>query len=370
MKVVVHLGLNKTGTTALQTALHGARDVLIGRGALYPDGGPFKENHKLLNALFKPAERVDRSVRNEFADADKMTRAAEAMWAGIRKDVDAKRPNLLILSSEYFFQHPELADFERLRARLAEVADKIEPVLYVREFASHYGSAAQQDVKNARPLGPLLGSQLSSTLPGLEQALGARVAIRPADRAQLDDGDTTSDFLARFVTPAIGPVDIPRGARLNESVSAETMAILDRFRKLRYPDASQKMPDFYSLRAILQGLEAGEAEKAPGARLRPEAAAALQRSAVDLPWLRDMYGVSFPGVDYAAIDGAPPPFEPAETDVETLFYVDAARRDRLHAAAMSQALAAWRNAARMPRIARAMEAVGKRIGSRRRIGTG
>ena len=40
-RVVLHAGLHKTGTTALQSFLHGARDELRGRGLIYPQAGAF-----------------------------------------------------------------------------------------------------------------------------------------------------------------------------------------------------------------------------------------------------------------------------------------------------------------------------------------
>ncbi len=39
MKIVVHMGLTKTGTTSIQTSLHAARSALAAHSVLYPDGG-------------------------------------------------------------------------------------------------------------------------------------------------------------------------------------------------------------------------------------------------------------------------------------------------------------------------------------------
>jgi hypothetical protein len=364
MKIVVHMGLHKTGTTSLQTALFAARDGLRARGVLYPDGGVSRESHKLLTAMFKPADLVSTDLRRQFDfDAVRMRRAASAMWDSVRDDVERLRPALLILSSEYFGLHPRREDYDIFVGRLAELSADVEPVIYFRETASHFGSNAQQNVKNGRWVGPVEGAKLERDAGLVEAAFGRPIVACAADRDHLVDGDIVADFLARFVTPVVGPVDVAP-VRLNESISAEAMAVLDRFRKLRYPEPTERLPDFHSLRAILAKLEAAEG-RAPGARLRPEAAAGVRRSALDMIWLRDRHGIVFSGVDYDAIDGQAFEIDPLRTAIEDLFEVDVERRDRLQAAALAEALSAWREVERMPKLTRAVTAAGGALFARR-----
>ncbi len=188
-----------------------------------------------------------------------------------------------------------------------------------------------------------------------------------ADRDRLPDGDILADFKARFITPVVGDIAIAP-VRLNESVSAEVLSILDRYRRLRYPRPVRVMPDHFSLRMILSKLEA-DAGRSGAPRLRPVFAEAVRRATTDMVWLRERYGIEFTGVDYAAIDGAPPEIDPVQAAMEEIFEVDLDRRDALQAAAMAEALEGWRSFGRMPHLTRLVgTASGGLLSRLRRVG--
>lgn len=351
MKVVVHFGLPKTGTTSLQTALYSSRSVLRRMGALYPDGGAGRENHKVLVALFKPTERVSRDIRSLFQDDAHMHRAAAAEWDRIKKEVEHDRPKLLIISSEYFPFKGELEDFEKFAAMIWELSSDVDICVYFRESSVRYASHVQQSIKNGRPLfTPTLSTSIR-TVPFVETAFGKPIIACNGERAKLVGGDIVADFLARFVTPLVGETGIV-SMRLNESFSAEAMAVLDRFRRARYPEPISgprpAMPDFFTLREIVTRLDA-EIGEARSPRLKCDVVDLIRRQARELVWVRDRYGIGFDGVDYDRIDGTPYVFDPQETTIEDLFEVDPRRRDALQAAAMAEGLSAWRRLARLPR---------------------
>ncbi len=357
MKIICHMGLPKTGTTSLQNAFFAAREKLWDHGVYYPDGGAARENHKLLTVLYKPDAEVTNGIKYLFGrNSQRIRRAAASMWDTIRKEVEQKKPKLLILSSEFFFIDTDQVQFEKFFGLMSELSDDVTPVLYVREAASFYGSICQQHIKNGRALEPIVGAQLESGMPLAEAAFGRPIAVCSTDRGHLIDGDILADFLSRFVTPVVGEIPVAP-VRLNESVSAEVLAILDRYRKLRHPESSGLMPDHFNLRQILARLEARSGRSA-SPRLRPEFAQAVRRMTVDMLWLRDRYGIEFAGVDYAAIDGVPPEIDPTRAAVEDLFEVDLDRRDALQAAAMAEALAGWRGFDRMRRFTRVFGAAG------------
>lgn len=369
MKIICHMGLPKTGTTSLQNAFFSAREKLLEHGVYYPDGGAARENHKLLTALYKPASEVTNGAKYLFDhNVERMQRAAASMWDTIRREVEQKKPKLLVLSSEFFFIFTTQPQFETFHRMMAELSDDITPVLYVREAAALYASSCQQHIKNGRSLEPFGLMRLESGMPLAEAAFGRRIEVCTTDRDKLVDGDVLADFLARFVTPVVGQVPISP-VRLNESISAEVLAILDRYRKLQHPQPVHgMMHDHFNLRQILARIEAKGA-RSPSPKLRPEFAKAVQRVSLDMLWLRDQYGIEFTGVDYGAIDGAQPEIDPTKASVEDLFEVDVERRDRLHAAAMAEALAGWRGLDRMPKFARAVGAAGGGLISRlRRVG--
>lgn len=349
MKIILHMGLPKTGTTSLQNALFASRDKLRKRDVVYPDGGAARENHKLLTVLCHPPEMVVQNIRFLFDHDDaRMRRAAVAMWDATKKEVERARPKLLILSSEHLSSNVSPESLQKLRDLLTPLSSDVAPVVYFREAAAHFGSNAQQRVKNGRPIEPIDGTSLQREVSMIEEAFGAPITACVADRDQLIDGDIVTDFLARFVAPVVGEIEIAP-VRLNESISAEVLAIMERFRKLRYPNHVGPMPDHFSLRTILSRLER-DSGRTGNPRLRPEVAAAVRRASLDTLWLRDRYGVTFKGVDYAVIDGAPFDVDPAHVTIEDLFEVDPDRREALYAAALAEALGSWRQLGRMPRL--------------------
>ena len=148
MKILLHMGLSKTGTTSLQSALFASREQLRKRGIVYPDGGPARENHKLLTVLLQPPDSVVRDVKFifDFDDA-RMRRAAQDMWEATKREVERARPELLILSSEYLFAKPRAEGFHKLRELLTQLSHDITPIVYFREAAAHFGLGVQQSVK-------------------------------------------------------------------------------------------------------------------------------------------------------------------------------------------------------------------------------
>jgi hypothetical protein len=365
VRIVFHLGLFKTGTTSLQNALYGARAQLLEKGVLYPDGGPGRENHRFLTPLFKAEDRVERSIRQAYGfDRARMLAGAEALWEAIRREAERTRPKLLVLSTEHLFAGATAEGFRELRRRLAQMSGDVDLVLYFREPAAHFASTVQQAIKTGQRPFMLRPDWLQGSIPELEAAFGRSIAACVADRDQLVGGDIVRDFIARFVSPVVGPVEA-QATVLNESISPEVAAILDSFRRGRYPDWPRQMPDFHSLRRVLARVEA-LAPRAAGGRLRPEIAAACRAGARDALWLRERYGIVFSGLDYEAIDGSEFDPEVASLPYADLFEIDEARRERLEALALAETLEAWRQVEKVPQGLRTGLARAARVIARRR----
>jgi hypothetical protein len=224
------------------------------------------------------------------------------MWERIKCEVEQTRPKLMILSSEYFYDMGG-EDFAALAALLSELSTDIQPCVYFREPAAHYLSMIQQRIKRGHPLLVPDGAVDRRIVPQIEAAFGRRIIAGNADRDALKQGDIVADFLARAVEPEVGPVAVA-SVRRNESISAEAMAILHRYRTLRQSPRTKINADLQLLRHLVDAAErrAGKRNKP---KLLPEVAAAIRRGAGDLLWLRERYGLVFSGVDYAAIDDVP-----------------------------------------------------------------
>ena len=111
-RVVLHAGLHKTGTTALQSFLHGARDALRDRGIIYPSAGAFDwlggGQHNIAWEL-----AGDRRFEARFGTVDDVTR--EIAESGMDAILSAEDFESIMHRPERFAklrEHPALHDRE------------------------------------------------------------------------------------------------------------------------------------------------------------------------------------------------------------------------------------------------------------------
>ena len=134
-------------------------------------------------------------------------------------------------------------------------------------------------------------------------AFGA-AALRPRvyDRAQLAQGDIVADFLAAHLPErAIDPAALTRPANANESVSAEAMDLMRRFRLAFHRRADDvATADSAQLLRTLRRADAAVGAQRP--RLRPEIAEMIDYARADPLALRDAYGLVFPDLDYRRLE--------------------------------------------------------------------
>lgn len=331
------MGQGKTGTTAIQQALHAARGALAAHGILYPAMPDGAVAHHLLLALAEAPERIPSHVAELHGGVDETRRKAAAVLAAIGAEVVRTRPEVLVLSSETLLFGCRGDAKRRLRRLLATLSEDIRPVIYVREPAALYLSRLQEKARvAARPLPP--GPQaIRAAIEETEGAFGLPPALVAFDRARLIFGDVVADFVTRFLSDRIASAEVPTRSE-NPSLSAEAALILSRFRGLVAPDRDwQHDPLSRRLHRLLDRLERDEDRK-HRPRLRPGLAEAIRRASVDYLWLRNRFGLSFPQIDYAALDGAPLPAALARAPLEELVEIDGARYEGLMLQALRLAL--------------------------------
>lgn len=127
-RVFLHVGHNKTGTTALQRTFRKAHRSLAESGVLYPRAF---STHRYLRDFIR-------------GDA-----AALAMEGNFRREFRATTPSTLIFSSE-FLNNLNHAEAARLIAFASEFGESVTVVLYVRHPLDYARSAVQQAVRKLR----------------------------------------------------------------------------------------------------------------------------------------------------------------------------------------------------------------------------
>jgi hypothetical protein len=315
MKTIVHIGMPKTGSTALQNSLAASSAYLAQRGLLYPENPPGVrgKDHRLLAAQFLTFRALPRHLRGDAGD-DQATIDArlEAFLAHLRRQIAAERPQGLILSYEGLFRVLPEARHETLRAAYRELGDDLRFVAYLRKPSEHYLSSLQQGIKASTTLKPPQPKQFRKILESYAACFGDdAVSARLFDRAHLANGDIAADFCAHALGAfAVDPAQLQAGERTNETLSAESMDLIWRYRRAFHAERDDVFTqDTNQLRRALA--RADHAHGAARPRLQPGFAEAIDYAAHDAPWLRDRFGVVFPGLDYDRFAAPAPTGDPA-----------------------------------------------------------
>ena len=134
MRTLLHIGMAKAGSSALQDSLAGSHKALAARGVLYPRrlGGTSYSNHSLLlPAVFD--WRGSRSL--QFSPEERgpsLEPASRAFLDALRAEIAATAPRALVLSSEHLFRVLPDGGSERLPALLAGFGGRPTVIAYLR----------------------------------------------------------------------------------------------------------------------------------------------------------------------------------------------------------------------------------------------
>src|SRR5262245_58282564 len=102
MRVLLHCGQGKTGSTALQVALSEHRDALRRRGVCYPAGLSLHDHNAIAPLFLDDGHRYKMSTHagaRRRSDAEIEARG-RAEWASILREAGEQHPALIILSHE------------------------------------------------------------------------------------------------------------------------------------------------------------------------------------------------------------------------------------------------------------------------------
>jgi hypothetical protein len=234
--VILHIGLPKTGSSAIQGFCAKNRKMLLERGVFYPPT-PAAAAHVLLAsaALFRasPEKWPAGTLRDGLPLAEWFAR----FWAEFDADMRAlpATTHTIVLSAEQFsFQQDTPLRIAQLRDALAPYCDDMKVVPYLRRQDRHAISAYSQLLRFGIIEAPRLGQHARYTAlydyPALLQRWGgvfgkAALAPRIFERGSLRNDDVVQDFLGVCGVPDVVPP--PQGTRSrNPSINLEGQALL------------------------------------------------------------------------------------------------------------------------------------------------
>ncbi|HSI50472.1 MAG TPA: hypothetical protein VLA61_19575 [Ideonella sp.] len=232
-KLFLHIGVEKTGTTSIQTYLARNRDVLRARGVLYPTA-PGAQNHIGLAVLAcNRRQRVQDLLIGLGIESDTdwdayRERLCEQLQASsAQADVDK-----IVLSNEHMSSRLiEAGELQALREALLPLADEIQVILYARRqdevILSDYSTQVRSGVCEPFRYLPYYRRkysyyELAKLWAGVfgESAMHCRVF----DPQHFVEGNLLTDFMAAIEVPADG--SFISGSRENESLSARALEYL------------------------------------------------------------------------------------------------------------------------------------------------
>lgn len=310
-RLLLHIGMGKAGSTAIQTFLLSNAAALRNVGVLIPETGNHTNHQDIFTHLTGDVKHHDPRLGGPRDDARKAA-LGEGFWRSALADMQAARPDLVILSCENQFRPFAPEALARLTGLVAPHFDDIEVCAYLRDPASFFLSYAQQDLKKRPDFMIPSRTYYRDTLePWMAHGPGPVRCVRFA-REVLQEQDVVTDFCQRFA--GFDPSGYSQaGMEANTTFSAEGMEIMQRFMRgevaapTRY---HRQRPQ--RMKALVEEAD----RQCPGyvrPTLRADLKPALEARAGDLDWLAETFGVTFPEIGPPAM-----PPEVADRQVQAL----------------------------------------------------
>jgi hypothetical protein len=277
-KIILHIGMHKTGTTAIQSAYNGYNDGSLS----YADLG--YENHSIpLYTIFSGAEERYHIWKSQRLSNDQI-RNKKADLLNRLEGVFLNPPteNLLI-SGEDISALPE-SGVKELAALIAKHGFEAKILAYVRSPLSFMVSACQEEIKNGEslttPPHPVFRHRVEKFIDTFGRD---NVEIREFSRNALIGGDILADFAAATNTDMRQP-----GESSNQSLSTEALRVVYLLNQLvdSFRDSKQlvnaKQKCINDLRVLLPGTT-----KFPNEFISPLV------DGNDVLWLKEATGIDF-----------------------------------------------------------------------------
>jgi hypothetical protein len=226
MKIVVHIGPPKTGSTSIQKSFSASGKQLKRKNIYYYDRAqpmPMALSMLFLSDVRRPHQKLVAKV----GSAENVASWSENCWQEFERDIDESRPELTVISSERF---AAIQNVDGFIGRLRQRFDDIYVAAYIRDPVDLYVSVTQQKIRGGNPLCNLdtpqsFKNNSREALERYSNVVGAdKMIVRNFDRKNLVDGDVVADFLDQLAR--IGPNCPIKSLRAQESIPAAAVAWL------------------------------------------------------------------------------------------------------------------------------------------------
>jgi hypothetical protein len=301
MKVILHIGMPKTGSTTLQRTFSANAELLEGLGICYPVGLSSSPcNHRILAYYVMSPRSYPRHMRafmNESISLDLIEELSNKINSSIVKSASI---STIVLSAEALYSQIRWYKKNQYFTFIDSLASDLCISAYLRSPAKAYLSLCQQKLKASRFLSPLSPVRYRKVIQSYQNTFpSAGLSIVPFERRSLSGHDIVVDFCERFLSETrLKHSFLKRSGDSNVSLSAESMAIAMLYRRAFFPDhddvhtsGSKKL--FNLLRRTDLIVNASRPSLRHEVQRKIEALAGN-----DLLWLRRRHGFIFEDIDY------------------------------------------------------------------------
>ncbi|WP_373636600.1 hypothetical protein [Yoonia sp. BS5-3] len=227
-----------------------------------------------------------------------LTQKGQDDWTRISQDVANDPPTTLLISNEMLFRPFPRAKLQEVDGIFDKVAQRKRLVAYLSAPDAMFLSSMQELLKEPQIPTRTSRTYFKDTLVPIAEHWTGDISLELFERQCMQESDIFTDFMAKHL-PDVDVTQLDRhiGAS-NTSFSAEAMAVL-------YDLVMEHFPWYHDRRGFALEVMRFDRrlENPTKPKLRPHAKqAAINWRGPDLFWLRDTHGITFPSIDYDAID--------------------------------------------------------------------
>lgn len=279
-KLVLHVGMHKTGSSSIQKTLSGYDDGRIRYADLKRD------NHSVpIYCIFSEARYRKRFFRQRGIGRKEIDKMAADFRQLLIREMECDRETLIISGEDIcFIPEHELWD---MKAFLNTYCDDVRILGYVRDPIGFASSQFQQLVKFDTDEIRIPSPEYRSRFKKFFDVFGGdAVTLRPFDRALLKDGSVVRDMMDIC---GIENANVPE-QNTNEGLSDTATRLLFHFN--RFGPVTTGCRQAMESRKVFVDL-LGKIFPGPSYRFPPEIFTTEHTDLSDLGWLRDAAGIDF-----------------------------------------------------------------------------
>lgn len=282
-KLVLHIGMHKAGSSAIQTSLAAAS----GNDFIYPQLGepPFKPHH--TDALVQLFSGISRTIAEQYRFAGKVLRPSSNDEERIRQAAADAGDGTVILSSEGVYSYLSIDEVAALQRFAERLFDDVRIVAYIRDPFAFISASFQSSVRSHR---------LSEFTPvykpyrlfkKFDDVFGRdKVDLWKYDRNDFPNGDVVQHFCASLGLEPLASADA------NVTLSRPAISAIYRLnRAIGVDNDDTGLRDLQRARKAI--IRQFPHQDWPKFRLSPKVIAPLvQKNAEDMDWIEERLGCS------------------------------------------------------------------------------